>query len=332
MFEFDVLCTSDSFKKRKRWFDARLILNNNTRSIRVFETDDSKQKSLYSSTVDKTKLDEIIKCTGDEISLGHLLITVQGRCTTDCPEVLLNRETSSSTPSQSAHSKLLATDKCARVIKSNTPSKFSTVQSVMSRLDPAKSIPPIVSSCIINTLHLPHNLNDAKRRIILPTSFDKSYSYCSSFADAVSEEIMLNCCKSLESVEKLCLNILKQLKENRSSSSLSKVKKLLPTLLNSSATALQNASLKLCSLAGSDEILRRGLILCCANVEFIISGTSFKTSTVGDVDGFAMSNKFQSKSNKYETFSAKKSISEDSEQQKFYLKFPISLKDIPKGS
>lgn len=195
----------------------------------------------------------------------------------------------------------------------------------------------------------------------------QAQDYCNIFTDAVTEEILINCSKALQTVEQSSTVLLQRHRESRiskssTSSSLNKLTQQHKPFLSTMK--------KLCSLSGVEDILRRGLLICSSNIEFIAPGSSTSTG-----NAYAGSNSYTSSSSRSQSQSYSKSKSkyynkkhkrnnfdgdEDSEldpedfesstslnrksglapnsnassgtseTQKLYLKFPISQQDFPK--
>ena len=323
--QYDAMITSDPVgKKRKRWRDVTITINDNG-NVSVVEHDDTPQKLIFSGLLDQKKLE--LAMDGEVIALNRLwLLQLGDRVESRVIDTAsVEMHTLMRPLSQPVSRDVLKAS--VKFTSSNLLNKpFKAPTSVVCATNSHNEVSSAVKvSKIAPEYSLPICYEDCIRKKTINDSFDNPLEYARQFSSALIEEIILSTSSGIRGIEKRALRVL-GVDESGSRFSLfsSTNNESGGTIQISSVTDKKNISRQIPSVESVLKQLRSAGISYAVNVEVIVSNPNV-AETERENNSWGTKGQ-KDNENKVEVTDA------DLADTKLYLKFSPGSNDCPKGA
>ncbi len=203
--QYDAMITSDALgKKRKRWRDVRLILQDNG-AVSVVENDETPQKVVFSGVLDQKKFE--LALNGDIVALNRLWLLqlgdrVESQSLASDSQAANNGFAAPIVPSSQPASRNILKSS-VNLISSNLINKPFKAPTNVTSSSASNKVSSIVKVPIVTSeFTLPICYEDCVRKRSIDDSFSNPVDYARQFSCALIEEILLSISNSIKGIEK----------------------------------------------------------------------------------------------------------------------------------
>ena len=324
--QYDAMITSDALgKKRKRWRDVTITINDNG-AVSVVDHEDAPQKVIFSGVLDQKKIE--LAMDGEVIALNRLwLLQLGDRVESKVIDTASVEMLTSIRPlSQQISRDVLKTS--VKLISSNLINKpFKAPTNVVCATNSNNKVGSAVKVSIVAPEYsLPICYEDCIRKKTINDSFNNPLEYARQFSSALIEEIMLSISNGIRGIEKRAFRVL-GIDESGSRFSLfssTANNEAGSTIKSSSVTNKRQISSQIPSVESVLKQLRSTGLAYAVNVEVIVSNPN-----VAETE--RENNSWGNKSQRYNEKKVEVTVA-DLAETKLYLKFSPGSNDCPKGA